>query len=317
LGLSIAAELVTLMGGRLSVASEPGQGAKFTCDLHFGVCPNDADEQPIQPFACDAMPAARAGARPLHVLVVDDTEANRHFVSAILEARGPSVVTAACGSEALAAIGREAFDVALMDVRMPDCDGIETTAQIREHERRCGARHLPIVALTADCLSDSRRRCLDAGMYDYLGKPFPTPVLIQRVEHWGATAEDLAPVATAPLVDVETALARLEGNVPLWHGLIRLFHDDGPRLLAEMRTALDERDERRLVLAAHRFRGLAANFSADQATSLAEQLEQAGLNSDFSAAESSWAKLAVVGQQLQVTLVGMRNAGSYLSEDAK
>jgi signal transduction histidine kinase/DNA-binding response OmpR family regulator len=298
LGLSIAAELVALMRGQLHVASESGKGSEFWCDLHFGIGPTEAASE----TATVSQIEENRPSRPLRVLVIDDIAANRQFVTAILEARGYQPIVASSCSEALEAFARDTVGVVLVDIRMPGCDGFEFTARLRDAERKRGLRHAPVIALTADVFNDARGRCLAAGMDDYLAKPFTASELLQRIERFSERAMD----ADAPLVDFEAALARLEGNVGLWQSLIRLYLDDAPKLLAEMRAALDANDRDKLELAAHRFRGLVANFSARDASSMAERLEEESLIGDLDTAADTYSKLATICQQLERELVAQQ-----------
>jgi CheY-like chemotaxis protein len=107
---------------------------------------------------------------PLRILLGEDNPINRKVAVRLLEKQGHTVRTASDGREVLSALEKERFDVVLMDVQMPEVDGFEATAIIREKEKG-GPDHIPIVALTAHALKDDRKRCLDAGMDDYVSKP--------------------------------------------------------------------------------------------------------------------------------------------------
>jgi signal transduction histidine kinase/DNA-binding response OmpR family regulator len=116
---------------------------------------------------------AREPSASLHVLLAEDNRVNQRLATRLLEKRGHSVVVAADGREALAAIQKEGFDLVLMDLQMPEMDGFEATVAIREKEKAGGAR-LPIVALTAHAMKGDREKCLAAGMDGYLTKPIRT-----------------------------------------------------------------------------------------------------------------------------------------------
>jgi CheY-like chemotaxis protein len=130
------------------------------------------------------MPTTRA----LRILLVEDNPVNQKVAEHVLSRHGHQVVTAANGKAALAILEREAFDLALMDVQMPEMDGLETTARIRAGERD-GGRRLPILALTANTLDGDREKCLRAGMDGYLTKPVTSHVLIRAVEQALSNAE--------------------------------------------------------------------------------------------------------------------------------
>jgi len=120
--------------------------------------------------------------RPLEVLLADDSATNRFLAARILEKRGHRVVEVGDGTAAVGAVATNDFDVVLMDVQMPEMDGIEATRAIRETERGTGAAPVPIIALTAHVMASDREACLAAGMDGYLAKPFSAEQLVSCVE---------------------------------------------------------------------------------------------------------------------------------------
>jgi signal transduction histidine kinase/ActR/RegA family two-component response regulator/HAMP domain-containing protein len=179
LGLAIAARLVELMGGQLGVDSAPGGGSTF----HFGVMFSIGDgvdlavaPLPRQVTIGDGRPAAR-------ILLVEDTPVNQRLGQALLGKRGYQVSLAADGLEALAAFDRERFDLILMDMQMPNMDGLEATRRIRDRELP-GDRRIPIIALTANAMQSDRERCLAAGMDDFVAKPFRADEMFAVIEKY-------------------------------------------------------------------------------------------------------------------------------------
>jgi CheY-like chemotaxis protein len=118
--------------------------------------------------------------RRLQILLVEDNPINQKVAARLLEKHGHTVVIARNGREALALLDGRAFDLVLMDVQMPEMDGLEATAAIRRREHGTGQR-LPIVALTAQATTDDRARCFQVGMDGYLTKPVRTQVLLQAL----------------------------------------------------------------------------------------------------------------------------------------
>ena len=116
-------------------------------------------------------------ARHLRILLAEDNAVNQHLAARLLEKRGHTVAVANNGREALAIFANAAFDVVLMDVQMPEMDGFEATAAIREHERATQT-HVPIIALTAHAMKGDDQRCLAAGMDGYVAKPIQAKELL-------------------------------------------------------------------------------------------------------------------------------------------
>jgi two-component system sensor histidine kinase/response regulator len=214
--------------------------------------------------------AARA-ARPLRVLVAEDNAINRTLVVRLLQKRGHRTTVARNGREALAALEREAFDVALMDVQMPELDGFETTAEIRARERTSG-RHLPVVAMTAHAMKGDRERCLAAGMDGYVSKPIDGRKLYEVIERT-ASAQAVGHAGGA-VVDVEALLRRAGGDRRLMRDMADLFLSDAPRMLDAVRDALAAGDAPALAHAAHALKGSVSNFATAEATETAQELER-------------------------------------------
>ena len=158
------------MGGSLRVDSAPGVGSTFYCSLELVQADGTRDETPAPPETIPRLP-------PLTILVTDDQEINRKVVSSLLAQEGHRVVEVSGGAEAVAAAAQDDFDVVLMDLQMPDIDGLEATHRIRAQEGR--RSQVPIIALTANILNEERERCLHAGMDGFIVKPF-TPDGLNR-----------------------------------------------------------------------------------------------------------------------------------------
>jgi len=172
LGLAITRQLVVLMDGTIAVTSTPGQGSTFSFRIAATVSPRRTAADGNGSTA----EAAAAPGSGLDVLVVEDNLVNSRFVEKLLERRGHRVQVAANGRLGVEASGAADFDLILMDVQMPEMDGLAGTRAIRQREGNNGV-HVPIVALTAHASNEDRDRCLAAGMDDYLTKPLRVPLL--------------------------------------------------------------------------------------------------------------------------------------------
>ena len=182
LGLSICRDLCTLMGGSIDVSSEPGVGSTFRFTARFGLQPGTvklgteteaaagrANPRPGRQVALPVRSQRQPSQR--HALVVEDNAINLMVAVGVLENLGWTVSTATDGIQALAAHEKSRFDVIFMDCQMPAMDGFEATAEIRRREA-AGFDRTPIVALTASAYQNYRERCLDAGMDEFVPKPF-------------------------------------------------------------------------------------------------------------------------------------------------
>jgi CheY-like chemotaxis protein/nitrogen-specific signal transduction histidine kinase len=181
LGLAISRPLVELKGGGIDCRSAPGEGSAFRFRIPAPVCPAQASAAaPLEPAAAPPPPAApqpaAATPRPgLRVLLAEDNATNRHIFAAFLAAAGHEVVIAENGARAVAAATAGGFDVVLMDIQMPELDGIAAAGRIRALPGAPGA--VPIVALTANAMPGDRERYIAAGMDDYVAKPVTAAAL--------------------------------------------------------------------------------------------------------------------------------------------
>ena len=210
LGLTISRRLVEMMGGRIWLESVAGQGSTFHFGVPLGVGRGDgqAARNPLPAEAQPGAPEAGRSRRPLNILLAEDNAVNQKVLSGLLEKHGHRVEIAANGREALDKLSRAEFDLVLMDVQMPEMDGIEATAAIRKRELDTGG-HLPIVALTAHALKTDHYRCLAVGMDGYLSKPIRPDDLFRQIEHLGA-GRAAVPEGATPL-----PRSKKDSNLPM------------------------------------------------------------------------------------------------------
>ncbi|CAA9299234.1 MAG: hypothetical protein AVDCRST_MAG93-4478, partial [uncultured Chloroflexia bacterium] len=186
LGLALVQRLVELHQGHVTVESEPGQGSRFTVSLpwtlpepYVNVEPETvavvADTQPL------AQPMRDPGERRSYILMAEDNEDNITTVADYLRIKGYDMEVVYTGAEALAQARSLAPALILMDVQMPEMDGLETTRRIRLEP---GLAHIPIIALTSSAMPGDRERCIAAGATDYLSKPVRLQELVMTIERY-------------------------------------------------------------------------------------------------------------------------------------
>jgi len=167
-------KLTSLMNADIKIDSMPGRGSTFRVKFQAAA---------RQAATAERADVVKQPLPPADILVVEDNAINQMVVANMLESLGLKVKTANNGLEALELIEQHPFDLILMDCQMPEMDGYQCTQRIRSHERPHFAS-LPIVALTANAMTEDRERCLAAGMNDYLSKPVTMQVLREKLLRW-------------------------------------------------------------------------------------------------------------------------------------
>lgn len=237
--------------------------------------------------------------RPLRILVAEDNDVNRRLVTTLLRKRGHRITAVENGRAAIESIdaARTRFDVALLDVQMPEMSGIEAAQAVRDREGATG-RRLPIIALTAHAMQGDRERCLDAGMDGYLSKPIDVDELVEAVERAGHGVREARPrpkpssqAPMAAVFDEHAALAHTGGDHRLLQEVIALFQSDAPNYIRRIAAALKRRDGDALQMAAHGLKGALATVGSSRGRELAGELEVLGRARQFAAAEPKFVRL--------------------------
>jgi PAS domain S-box-containing protein len=222
---------------------------------------------------------------PVQILLAEDNAVNQKLALRVLERMGYRAGLAANGAEVLEALERQHYDIVLMDMQMPEMDGLEATRRLRAH--LAPAQQPRIIAMTANAMQGDREACLAAGMDDYISKPVQIVELRAALERWGAAA--LAQRRQAASDETEARLAGLatldadflrewkpvlnEDGAPLLLELAEIFGEEAPKTLREMRAALSAGDAPRLHQAAHSLKGGSGNVGAARLRALCEEIE--------------------------------------------
>ncbi|MCA9080107.1 MAG: response regulator [Planctomycetaceae bacterium] len=221
----------------------------------------------------------------LQVLLVEDNRVNQKLAVGLLEKWGHRVTIAGNGLQALAEWEPRKFDLVIMDVQMPEMDGLEATREIRRRERVSGA-HTPIIAMTAHAMAGDKEQCLTAGMDDYVAKPLRmhdlSEAIIRVFAQLGMTMQKASstdaaspmPDCVSNLLNWKHALKTCAGDPELLQELLGLFLEETPRLLAELRSTVRSGDQVAARRAAHTIKGQLRIFGPTESGRLSEDIER-------------------------------------------
>ncbi len=232
--------------------------------------------------------------RSLRILLAEDNLVNQAVATRLLQKLGHSLVVAHNGQEALAHLARQPFDLVLMDIQMPEMDGLAATRKIRHDETLTGA-HIPIVAMTAHAMKGDRERCLAAGMDGYVSKPINAANLKEQIatvlqlrerdreQHEPEQFARSQP-QTMPFWNRSETLENLGGDENLLLEVIEIFREQAPKHLASLRAAIAQWDAKAVETTAHSLKGELGYLSVPETHQMARELEEAGRNSDLEGA---------------------------------
>ncbi len=325
LGLAICHRLCEMLGGAIWLESEPGIGSNFEFTIKAAAVPNSTDlqsaDEPPAPVAATGSNGANgangshppvavnghaAGAVPvptvsvngahhcaLRILIAEDNMVNQRVALGLLKQLGYTATSTNNGLEAVNALEAAEYDVVLMDIQMPEMDGLEATREIRRRWPD-GPRRPYIIAMTANAMTGDREKCLDAGMDEYISKPVKANRLKTALEQCCELRAAVAAVAAHPMStngsthpavehavlnrDSLEALKSLqsEGDDGFLKEMIELFIADTPERFAEMDTALADAQQQDFVRAVHSIKGASSNFGADDLHNLCAEVETMG-----------------------------------------
>ncbi|MCV6613206.1 MAG: cache domain-containing protein [Amphritea sp.] len=295
LGLAISRQLIEMMGGTIDFSSELGAGTTFW----FGVQLQRTDDAPCKlnfSRIVGDMPIAVQG----RILVVEDHPVNQEYALQALKGLGVTVTLAENGQQAVELIEQQAFDLVLMDCQMPVMDGYQATQVIRQREAALELPRMPVVAVTANAMSDDRERCLAAGMDDYLSKPFNKSQVGKTLSYWlsedrgkgSLVAADTHEQEAGSLLsddlplqdDVIEQLRSMDADGTFLQKIINAFLEKSPSDIAQLEMGLELNDPEQIRISAHSFKSSSYNLGAHLLAELCKQMEQAGREQDLAGA---------------------------------
>ena len=310
LGLAISRNLIQMMGGSLTVTSQPGYGSRFQIDIWLprAQAENIAiQNKPVQQQQ-GRQPSVAGHHVTFHgqVLLAEDNETNMIVAQAWLEKAGLKVRTAENGEQALRLIEQEHFDIVLMDCQMPVVDGFAATMTLREREAGTG-QHLTVIAITANAMEGDKERCLAVGMDDYLAKPYTGPDLRNLLHRW-LPSEEISLAAKQPPIPPRPGKTALEpsrkirppldasileslrtlnpeGGNELINTLISAYFRSTPPELEALQNALTAGDIEKIARAAHKLKSSNHNVGAITLGETFQDIETLSRQGDFEAVQ--------------------------------
>ena len=251
-----------MMGGRLSAESEVGRGSTFHFSARFSFGTSVERKTPSEEMTYPAGKLNPSEIGPsLRILLAEDSEINQEVAMQLLRRWGHVVTVAGNGKEAVAAWEQHKYDLVLMDVQMPEMDGLEATESIRASEKAKGG-HIPVIAMTAHAMKGDLEVCLASGMDSYVSKPIEARKLLQAIRNL--------------FFDESKALERIDGDHEGLRKAAGKYLERWPEELTGIHQTVASRDLVSLEKKAHKMKGMVGVFCAEAAMQAAKRLETIG-----------------------------------------
>ena len=252
----------------------------------------------------------------MHILLAEDNITNQQVAVGILKKMGLRADAVANGAEAVKVLETIPYDLVLMDVQMPEMDGMQATQKIRDPKSAVLDHNIPIIAMTAHAMQGDREKCLNAGMNDYIPKPVNPKMLAEKLKLWlpneNATfqkTEEPTKSYSPLMLDQQTIvfdrnsfLERLMGDEEIAQTVIEIFLDDIPKQIESLRASLEAGDTNTVECIAHGIKGAAANIGGEALRTLASQIENACKDKNIKLVNERWPELEQQFNELKVEI---------------
>ena len=302
-----AAKIVVMLTTTTAKETARYNNAAIHCLVTKPIRPSDLLDAVFQALYREKVPSEKASdsklngenvsLKTLNVLVAEDTIFNQKYIRRLLERWHCRTTIVGNGRQAIEALSNQAFDLVLMDVQMPEIDGLTATAMIREREKRTNG-HVPIIAMTAHAMRGDQERCIEAGMDDYVPKPISAAALLDAIHRVvsmpdrGVAPESAADSSTADDIDELAAyLEAFNNDGAFFKEVVEMFISDYPPMLEAAKKAIEDRDADSLSRTAHSLKGMARNFQIDGAVTAARRLEALADQRQFETAREQCRRL--------------------------
>jgi signal transduction histidine kinase/DNA-binding response OmpR family regulator len=330
LGLAIAREFVELMNGNIWVESELNKASTFHFTAKFELVHKgtgkesvisrghrEIDELSEEIQRGTPHPSIGKSTKRLDILLVEDNIIAQRLATYMLEKSGYSVAIAGNGIKALELLGKQHFDLILMDIQMPVMDGIEATRKIRNSLSHTFDPEIPIFGISAHAMDKFRERGMEAGMNGYITKPFKKRELLGIIDKnfsakMVSNIETIKTSCNEDVVKIDEIIKNQDGNINLVKEIYEFFLQEAPFQIELLKKALDDNDQASLERLAHSLRGSTATIYAHLMEKEAYRLEMAAQNGDFNRAGIIYGKLQDECKSVMKKLSDLLNNDSRL-----
>jgi PAS domain S-box-containing protein len=305
LGLAIAKQLVELMAGTIQVQSQQGKGSTFSFTVKLIKQTGDIEK------SAKAEVPQQNHFETTRILLAEDNPTNQQVALGILRKLGVTADAVANGSDALARLRQKNYDLVLMDIQMPELDGLNTTRRIRAAQSGVRNPQIPIIAMTAHAAQEDREKCMAAGMNDYMSKPIRSGEVAKMLAKWVSSNEkptqppahpdagnDSVEASGNEVWNKQKLFENLDRDESLIKNVLQVFLANIPGIISELQECIETNDAVKAGKLAHSIKGSAAQIEARQLRDVAAKIESDGqsdnpaaLRNNFNALDAYYATL--------------------------